>query len=153
LLPGVLTLAPTKWTISTHRLAIHSLFVASLAVCTHFRASDFKQAGWQFPHKADANQSREAAIRAYAEGTIDDPANLANSRIWLFHGDKDRGVPTSTVQELRKFYELMGVPVGNIEFDGGPDAEHGMPVKSTAFRQIYKSLQPSRPLFSNQMRL
>jgi hypothetical protein len=104
--------------------------VASLAVCTHFRASDFQQAGWQFPSKPDANKSREAAMRAHVEGLIDDPANLANSRIWLFHGDKDRGVPKSTVQELRKFYELMGVPVGNIEVDDGPDAYHGMPVKA-----------------------
>jgi hypothetical protein len=46
---------------------------------------------------------------------IDDPGNLANSRVWLFHGDKDMGVPKSTMQELRNFYQKMGVPrIGTI---------------------------------------
>ena len=38
--------------------------VASLAVCTHFGRSDFKQAGWQFPGKPDANDLQKVAIRA-----------------------------------------------------------------------------------------
>ena len=33
--------------------------VASLAVCTHFGRSDFKQAGWQFPGKPDADRLTE----------------------------------------------------------------------------------------------
>jgi hypothetical protein len=104
--------------------------VVSLAVCTHFGRSDFKQAGWGFPDKPDASDLRKAAIRAHAEGKIDDPGNLADSRVWLFHGDKDVGVPKSTMQELRSFYELMGVPAANIETMEGPDARHGMPIKA-----------------------
>jgi hypothetical protein len=104
--------------------------VASLAVCTHFGRSDFKQAGWQFPGKPDANDLRKAAIRAHAERMIDDPSNLANSRVWLFHGDRDVGVAKSTMQELRNFYQLMGVPAANIEVKDGPDAKHGMPIKA-----------------------
>ena len=56
--------------------------------------------------------------------------NLANSRVWLFHGDKDIGVPKSTMQELRNFYQLMGVPAANIAVKDGPDAKHGMPIKA-----------------------
>jgi hypothetical protein len=104
--------------------------VASLAVCTHFGRSDFKQTGWQFPDKPDANDSRMAAVSAHAKGTIDDPSNLANSRVWLFHGDRDTGVPKSTMQELKKFYQLLGVPAENIEVKDGPDAKHGMPIKA-----------------------
>ena len=104
--------------------------VASLAVCTHFGRSDLKQAGWRFPDKPDANDLRQAAMRAHAEGKIDDPANLANSRVWLFHGDQDVGVPQSTMQELRSFYQLVGVPAANIETQEGPDAMHGMPIKA-----------------------
>jgi len=47
--------------------------VAALAVCTHFARSDFKQAGWNFPAKPDPNDSRKTALRAHAQGRIDDP--------------------------------------------------------------------------------
>jgi hypothetical protein len=104
--------------------------VASLAVCTHFGRSDFQQAGWQFPDKPDANDLRQAALRAYADGKIDDPGNLATSRVWLFHGDKDVGVPKSTMEALKSFYQLMGVPAANIAVMDGPDAKHGMPIKA-----------------------
>jgi hypothetical protein len=50
--------------------------------------------------------------------------------VWLFHGDRDTGVPKSTVQELRTFYQLMGVAAANIELKDGPDAKHGMPIKT-----------------------
>ena len=126
--------------------------VASLAVCTHFGRSDFKQAGWQFPGKPDANDLRKAAIRAHAERMIDDPSNLANSRVWLFHGDRDIGVPKSTMQELRNFYQLMGVPAANIEVKDGPDAKHGMPIKAFPSGDP-EPLQAPRSILSGQMRL
>ena len=103
--------------------------VAALAVCTHFARSDFKQAGWNFPAKPDPNDSRKTALRAHAQGRIDDPVNLAAGRAWIFHGDRDGDVPKSTVEAIRTFYELMGVPAANIEVKSGPDAKHGMPIK------------------------
>ena len=115
--PFVLTLVPRR-------------VVASLAVCTHFGRSDFEQAGWQFPDAPAAASLQRAAVRAHTEGIIDDPNNLIESRVWLFHGDRDTGVPKSTVQELRTFYQLMGVPAANIELKDGPDAKHGMPIKT-----------------------
>ena len=115
--PFVLTLVPRR-------------VVASLAVCTHFGRSDFEQAGWQFPDAPAAASLQREAVRAHTEGMIDDPNNLIDSRVWLFHGDRDTGVPKSTVQELRTFYQLMGVPAANIELKDGPDAKHGMPIKT-----------------------
>ena len=103
--------------------------VVSLAVCTHFGRSDFKEAGWQFPSKPDAKDLRQGAVRASQAGEIDDLANLAGSRVWLFHGDKDTGVPKSTMQVLEDFYRLSGVPETSIAVRDGPDAKHGMPIK------------------------
>jgi len=57
-------------------------------------------------------------------------APLAASRVWLFHGEKDAGVPRATIAEMASFYRMMGVPAGNIAEEEGPDAEHGMPVKA-----------------------
>jgi len=104
--------------------------VASLAVCTRFGRDSFAQLLWSFPEKPDAAESRKSAMAAHAAGAIDDPANLASARIWLFHGQKDMGVPRSTMDEMKAFYRLMGVPAANIEENEGPDAEHGMPIKS-----------------------
>lgn len=115
--PFVLTLVPRR-------------VVAALAVCTHFGRSDFEQAGWQFPDAPAAASLKREAVRAHTEGMIDDPNNLIDSRVWLFHGDRDTGVPKTTVQELRTFYQLMGVPAANIELKDGPDAKHGMPIKT-----------------------
>jgi hypothetical protein len=103
---------------------------AALAVCTRFGRTGFALSFWRFPDKPDARRSREAALAAQAEGKIDDPANLAASRVWLFHGQKDAGVPRATIAEMASFYRMMGVPAGNIAEEEGPDAEHGMPVKA-----------------------
>ena len=103
---------------------------AALAVCTRFGRTGFALSFWRFPDKPDAGRSREAALAAQAEGKIDDPANLAASRVWLFHGQKDAGVPRATIAEMASFYRMMGVPAGNIAEEEGPDAEHGMPVKA-----------------------
>jgi hypothetical protein len=103
--------------------------VAALAVCTRFGRAGFAQSWWSFPDTPDAAASRKSALAAHAAGQIDDPTHLASSRVWLFHGDKDAGVPRTTMAEMRAFYILMGVPAANIEMKEGPDAEHGMPVK------------------------
>jgi hypothetical protein len=67
-------------------------------------------------------------MRQHAAGKIDDPAELADSRVWIFHGHVDDKVPQSTVQELTRFYELMGVPAANTRVVDGADAQHGMPI-------------------------
>jgi len=102
--------------------------VVALAVCTHLGESDFRERGWKFPSQPEASDAQKAAARERVAGKIDDPANLAASRVWLFHGDRDTNVPSSTVQALRSFYQLMGVPDANIETKDGADARHGMPI-------------------------
>jgi poly(3-hydroxybutyrate) depolymerase len=106
--------------------------VASLAVCTHFATDDFRNGGWQFPAKPNASDSRATATREHTAGKIDDPANLAGSRVWIFHGHADDVVPLSTIQELARFYQLMTVPAAHIEVVDGADARHGMPIDALA---------------------
>jgi hypothetical protein len=84
--------------------------VAALAVCTRFGRAGFAQSWWSFPETPDAAASRKSALAAHAAGQIDDPIHLASSRVWLFHGDKDAGVPRTTMAEMRAFYIRMGVP-------------------------------------------
>src|SRR5262249_28270593 len=120
--------------------------VASLAVCTHFGTEDFKRGGWRFPARPSADDSREAATRERAAGKIDDPSNLADSRAWIFHGHIDEVVPRATVQEVAKFYELMGVPEANIQVKDGPDAKHGMPIDALAGGSA-RHCEPPEPSF------
>jgi hypothetical protein len=121
--------------------------VASLAVCTHFGVDDFKRSGWQFPSKPNARGGRETATREHAAGKIDDPANLADSRVWIFHGHVDDVVPPSTIQELARFYELMTVPATSIKVVDGADAKHGMPIDALAPAGSGKHCELPEPSF------
>jgi hypothetical protein len=103
--------------------------VAASAVCTHLERRDFEQVGWRLPNKLDVRESWKIALSAHRDGMIDDPAHLATSRIWLFHGDQDTAIPRSAVEQVRTFYEMIGVPAANIQVRPGPDARHGMPIK------------------------
>ena len=97
-----------------------------------FATDDFKRGGWQFPTAAGRAFLRETATREHAAGKIDDPANLADSRAWIFHGHIDDIVPSSTIHELTRFYQLMAVPAANINVVDGADAKHGMPIDALA---------------------
>jgi poly(3-hydroxybutyrate) depolymerase len=121
--------------------------VASLAVCTHIATDDFKNGGWQFPAKPNARDSRATATRENAGGKIDDPANLADSRVWIFHGHADDVVPPSTIQELAGFYQLMAVPAANIKVVDGADARHGMPIDALAPGGSGRHCEPPEPSF------
>jgi poly(3-hydroxybutyrate) depolymerase len=121
--------------------------VASLAVCTHFATDDFKRGGWQFPARPDARDSRATATRQHAAEKIDDPANLADGRVWIFHGHADDVVPPSTIQELARFYQLMAVPAASIKVVDGADARHGMPIDALAPGGSGKHCEPPEPSF------
>jgi poly(3-hydroxybutyrate) depolymerase len=112
--------------------AVPRRVVAALAECTTFGRAEFKKQGWGFPDQPQASDSQAAAARQQTAGKIDDPANLAGSRVWLFHGDKDTVVPQPTAEALNQFYQLMGVPAANIQVVAGPDAQHGMPIDALA---------------------
>jgi hypothetical protein len=62
---------------------------------------------------------------------IDDPSNLADSRVWLFHGKSDAIVPLQVMETLRQVYDTLGVRGPKLQFDRnqtGSAANHGMPV-------------------------
>jgi len=128
-------------------LGVSREVVAALAVCTSLGRDDFRQAGWQFPDQPDARESQGLAKQAHAEGAIDDPANLATSEVWLFHGANDDLVPGSTMDQLKAFYQLMGVPEANITVAPGPDARHGMPIKTLPPEGAGQHCKPPDPSY------
>jgi hypothetical protein len=60
---------------------------------------------------------------------IDDPANLADDRVWLFRGSLDKVVPEHTAQALEQAYRSLRVREVQVyrEDDKRP-ANHGLPV-------------------------
>jgi hypothetical protein len=101
---------------------------AATVACTHYYGSLF----YGLPPAAPrATDSLGFIDKAHAEGAIDDPANLAKHRVWLFHGRDDRIVPRSTAEALKEVYEGLGVrpPQLHVEWNAsGRVANHGMPV-------------------------
>lgn len=70
---------------------------------------------------------------AWKQGLIDDPANLADDRVWLFHGKDDDIVPLSVMETLKQLYEALGVRESNLQFDQnqmGQAANHGFPIST-----------------------
>lgn len=55
-------------------------------------------------------------------GSIDNPRNISNARVWLFSAYGDTVVKTSVVQAAQQFYQTF-VPSSNITFVQGP-GEH-----------------------------
>jgi poly(3-hydroxybutyrate) depolymerase len=101
---------------------------AATVACTHYYGSLF----YGLPPAAPkATDSLSFIRRAHAEGSIDDPANLVNDSVWLFHGRDDRIVPRSTAEALRGVYEGLGVRAPQLHLErneSGRIANHGMPV-------------------------
>jgi poly(3-hydroxybutyrate) depolymerase len=76
---------------------------------------------------------------AFAEGAlqanradIDDTANIARHRIWLFSGGKDAVVDPALVAAAKSFYDGLGVPSQQIHLEQRPDAGHGFPTAAAA---------------------
>lgn len=103
---------------------------AALVACTHYFGSLFWGLRPRPPAAADARQLIDAAYRA---GKIDDPANLADDRVWLFRGDLDEVVPVAVADSLADLYRLLGVDDEALHVEPGDPqrpANHGMPVDS-----------------------
>src|SRR5918998_3868580 len=79
---------------------------AAVVACTHYYGNRFYGLRPSGPTAEDSIRLlREAANR----GLIDDPSNLANSRVWLFHGKSDDVVPPRVMDALKQFYDMIGV--------------------------------------------
>lgn len=83
------------------------------------------------PHTGpNAERLARVARQTAAAGEIDDVANLADDRIYLFTGSADRVVSSQVVARTRQFYELLGVQPGQIRFDDTVAAGHAIITKN-----------------------
>jgi poly(3-hydroxybutyrate) depolymerase len=69
-----------------------------------------------------ARMTRETA----AAGHIDDIANLADDRLYIFTGSRDEVVYSNVVAQTRQFYELLGVKPENIAYRDDVPAGHSI---------------------------
>ncbi len=103
-------------------------FSAALVACTHYSGDRF----WGLrPAPPRVEDSLALVAEAWRRGDIDDPANLADDRVWLFLGDRDEIVPQTVAATLKGFYEALGVRGARLRVepnDPRRPANHGMPV-------------------------
>jgi hypothetical protein len=104
-------------------------FSAAVIACTHYFGSRFY--GLR-PSPPTVAASIDVVRRARREGAIDDPANLADDRVWLFLGRNDDVVPSAVVGVLEDLYRSLGITPPRLLLEEGR-ANHGMPV--TTFPQ------------------
>lgn len=97
---------------------------AAVIACTHFYGDRYLGLRPSQPKIADSLSLIE---EARSKGTIDDPSNLADDRVFLFHGSKDDVVPGEIVQLVRELYEKFGLTAPALQFEEEP-ANHGLPV-------------------------
>jgi hypothetical protein len=78
--------------------------------------------------EAGPNAERLVALaRQTARDRLIDPLeNLADDRLYIFTGSADTVVDSSVVATTRRFYELLGVPPGQIRFVGDVPAGHAI---------------------------
>ncbi len=105
---------------------------AALVACTHYLRDRFWGLRAHPPRAKDAKQLIDTAHRARS---IDDPAGLANDRVWLFRGKFDKVVPAAVADSLADLYRLLGVVGQALVIEPGTTqrpANHGIPVESFA---------------------
>jgi len=110
------------WTVPLDRVS------AATLGCSHYLGDRY----WGLrlaPPKAE--DSVRLIREALARRVIDDPANLAGQRVWLFHGKRDDIVPSAVEGAVKQVYEALGLREPSLVADfnaSGPAANHGMPV-------------------------
>ncbi len=101
---------------------------AAVVACTHYYGDRYCGLRHSAPKAEDSVRlAREAASR----GLIDDISNLADGRVWLFHGKSDDIVPLGVMETLKQLYEGLEVREPKLQFNrnpGGRAANHGIPV-------------------------
>lgn len=107
--------------------------IVAVSVCTRVARDAFDSwtTWWgPLPEAPDVDLSVDSVSIARADGAIDDPANLADDRVWLFSGTGDTVVPASTVQVLAAFYRRLGIDGSRLAVVDDVPAGHGLPVES-----------------------
>ncbi|WP_162003175.1 PHB depolymerase family esterase [Microvirga tunisiensis] len=114
------------WSVSLDRVS------AAVVACTHYYGDLYYGLRPSPPNAEDSLRLIQAAAN---QGLIDNTSNLADSRVWLFHGKSDALVPLQVMETLGRLYDRLGVHEPNLQFDRnqtGSAANHGMPVSRFA---------------------
>ena len=115
-------------------LAIHPYgrTLTALSVCTRVARGTVE--GWAdwwggaLPEAPTVERAITVTDVTRAGAGIDDPANLADDRVWLFHGTRDTVVPTATGAVLAEYYRRAGVTGDRLAVVDNVSAGHGFPV-------------------------
>lgn len=105
--------------------------VTAVSVCTRIgRDSVEAWSGWwgPLPEAPTLDQAVAVTDVARAGAMIDDPANLADDRVWVFSGARDTVVPAATVAVLADYYRRVGVTGDRLAVVDDVPAGHGFPV-------------------------
>ncbi|MEO5373945.1 MAG: hypothetical protein H7840_06640 [Alphaproteobacteria bacterium] len=74
-----------------------------------------------------ASRTWASTQRIYAEEHgIDNPENLRGSRVYIFHGQKDKLLPEGVSDALFEYYKKSGVDARSIRYDKGIPAAHAV---------------------------
>jgi poly(3-hydroxybutyrate) depolymerase len=103
--------------------------IVATGVCTRQGRWALGPMAYWLPAWPDVDESIDTTMVEHQSGRIDDPANLANDRAWLFVGAKDEVVPLATLEVLRDYYLAMGLDPAAVQLDQDPDANHGVPIE------------------------
>ena len=112
---------------------------AATVACTHYYGSRFYGVPTAPP---EASASIDFIGNAHAEASIDDPANVSNHRVWLFHGRDDRIVPRATAQALRAALRKFGVT--SPAASGGVERKRAYREPRHAGRAVHRREQVSK---------
>lgn len=80
--------------------------------------------------KLDTGSLVKKLRRLGESGVVDDPANLADDRVWVFHGSADVIVDASVTTAAADFYRAFVSPESVALVDDVP-AAHGMPTQAS----------------------
>jgi len=117
--------------------------ITAVSVCTRVgRGTVAVWADWWGPLPLAPEIERLVAVTdvARARADIDDPANLADDRVWLFSGTRDTVVPPGTVAVLAAYYRRFGVTGDRLVVVDDVPAGHGMPVDEFAGESRFRKL-------------
>lgn len=104
--------------------------VTALGVCSHIGRTGFDPFGIWLPEGPSAEAAVDKIRTEHGNEQIDDPANLADDRVWLFWGEADDVVPLTTMQALEETYAGLGLAAPELRFDQDAEANHGVPVEA-----------------------
>src|SRR3954451_16367421 len=96
------------WTVPLDRVS------AATLGCSHYYGDRY----WGLrPSPPKAEDSVRLIRDAWTGHVIDDPGNLARSRVWLFHGKRDDLVPSEVESVVKQVYEALGLRGPNLVSD------------------------------------